>query len=111
MPISTLAYQGYAGGVALDTLRALHAIASEGLQPDLTLILDLPVEVGLGRAAARGGDDRFERKGRDFHKRLRRGFLEIAAAEPARCAVIDAAGDPGAIHELVWSEVERRLMR
>jgi dTMP kinase len=105
-----LAYQGYAGGVPLETLRALHAIAGEGLHPDLTLILDLPVDVGLARASTRGGDDRFERKGRDFHERLRRGFLEIAAADPGRCATIDASGDPAAIHELVWAEVERRLL-
>lgn len=96
---STLAYQGYGAGLPLEDLRALFRLALGGVVPDLTLVFDLPVEIGLARAANRAGgaaagdEDRFERMEREFHQRLRAGFLAIAAAEPQRCAVIDAAAD------------------
>jgi dTMP kinase len=107
---STAAYQGYAGGVALDDLGALHRLIAGGLAPDLTLILDLPVAIGLARAAARpGGETRFERKGRDFHERLRQGFLDIARREPARCAVIDAAAPPEQVLRAALAAVRERL--
>jgi dTMP kinase len=108
---STLAYQGYAGGVPLEQLRSLHAIVAERFRPDLTLILDLPAAAGLARAVGRGGatEDRFEKKGLAFHERLRAGFLEIARAEPGRCAVIDAAAPVEAVHRAVWSAVSERL--
>lgn len=107
---STLAYQGYGAGVPLDDLRALLRLALGGFSPDLTLVFDLPVDVGLARAAARaGGEDRFERMGRDFHQRLRDGFLAIAAAEPERCAVIDAGADIDAVTVDVLAVVSARL--
>jgi dTMP kinase len=106
---STIAYQGSAGGVPRADLEALYRLVAGDFQPDLTLILDLPVERGLARAAARGGDDRFEKKGRDFHERLRQGFLAIAAAEPQRCAVVDASMSPEAVHEAIWKTVRERL--
>ena len=71
--------------------------------PDLTLVFDLPVEAGLARAAARGGDDRFEAKGLDFHQRLRDAFTAIAAAEPRRCRLLDAAQPMDAVFEDVWA--------
>ncbi len=84
-----------AGGSAAADIAALHRFALGDFAPDLTLILDLPVEVGLARAAARRrAADRFERLDRAFHDRLRQGFREIAAAEPGRCVLIDAAGEP-----------------
>ena len=87
---STLAYQGYGAGVPLETLRALEAAATDGLQPDLTILLDLPVEVGLARKAP-GDVTRFEAEfDLAFHRRVRDGFLALAAAEPGRFAVIDA---------------------
>lgn len=107
---STLAYQGHAGGVPIDQLERLHEIVAGDFRPDLTFVLDLPVEAGLARAGARGGDDRFERKGRDFHEKLRAGFLEIAHRETARCAIIDAAGTVDEVHRAVWQTVRRRLM-
>ena len=107
---STIAYQGYAGGVPLASLRTLHSMVVGDFRPDLTLILDLPVEIGLARAAARGGDDRFERMGRAFHENLRAGFLAIAASEPERCAVVDGSLPPEAIEASIWAEVERRLL-
>jgi dTMP kinase len=87
---STLAYQGYGAGVPLDRLRALEAVATDGLRPDLTILLDLPVEAGLARVAP-GDVTRFEAEfDLAFHRRVRDGFLALAAAEPGRFAVVDA---------------------
>ena len=95
---STMAYQGYGHGMDRKLVRGLYAATVGDFQPDLTLILDLPVEIGLTRAAARGGaEQRYESMQRDFHERLRQGFLEIAAAEPKRCVVVDASGERDAV--------------
>ena len=107
---STLAYQGFGHGTDRTRLDVLYAMVGEGLQPDLTVILDLPVDVGLGRAGHRGGDeDRYERMGRDFHDRLRRGFLTIAEENPARCAVVDATADATSVHAAILSALSDRL--
>jgi dTMP kinase len=106
---STIAYQGYGKGVPLDELRALHRIALGDFEPDLTVILDVPTELGLARAVARSSADRFERLDCEFHERLRRGFREIAAANPIRCALIDASGDPQTVHQAVLAKVEQHL--
>jgi dTMP kinase len=107
---STLAYQGYGRGLALADLVELQRLTLGNLAADLTLILDLPVEVGFARIAARpGGADRFERLDREFHQRLRQGFLEIAARGPRRCVVVDASGDAGAVHAAVLAAVSARL--
>jgi dTMP kinase len=106
---STLAYQGYGRGVGLVELTALHRMALGDFAPDLTVILDLPVEMGLARAAARSAADRFERLDRDFHEKLRQGFHQIAADNPARCTLIDASGDAQSVHRAVLAAVERRL--
>ncbi|MEK9722665.1 MAG: dTMP kinase [Rhodospirillaceae bacterium] len=107
---STRAYQGYGHGLDLQAIGRLHDLLLDGFGPDLTLILDLPVDVGLARTHGRGGaEDRYERMGRAFHERLRAGFLEIAAAEPARCAVIDATNDEDAVHAAVLACVRDRL--
>jgi dTMP kinase len=88
---STLAYQGYGAGVDLARLRELAALATDGLQPDLTIVLDLTVEAGLARKAP-GDVTRFEAEfDLAFHRRVRDGFLALAAAEPARFVVIDAS--------------------
>lgn len=107
---STMAYQGFGHGVDRDAIRAVHAAVLGDFAPDLTLILDLPVDVGLERARKRGGDEnRYEKMGREFHERLRRGFLAIAGKEAARCVVIDAARPPQAIHADVLKAVLERL--
>lgn len=107
---STRAYQCHGQGVAGEVYRRLADLALEGLVPDLTLILDLPPEAGMARAAARGvAADRYERLDGGFHARVRAGFLAIAAAEPARCAVLDAARDPDAVFADVVKEVGARL--
>src|SRR3984893_7397255 len=82
---STLAYQGYGRGVGPAELAELHYFALGAFAPDLTLVLDLSIEIGLARAAARSAADRFERLDRDFHERLRQGFRQIAAENRARC--------------------------
>ena len=77
----------------------------------MTLILDLPVEIGLARAAARGAaTDRFEGLDAAFHERLRQGFRQIAAAGPGRCVLLDASADPQTVHRAVLDEVEQRLV-
>src|SRR5579884_3968634 len=107
---STLAYQGYGRGLPLAALRQLHRFAVGGFVPDLTVILDLPAEEGLARAAARAAaSDRFERLDRAFHQRLRQGFLTIARDDPARCVVVDASPDAPSVHRAVLSAVAQRL--
>ncbi len=106
---STTAYQGYGRGVALEDLAALHRFALGDFAPDLTVILDLPVEIGLARAAARSPADRFERLDREFHEKLRQGFRQIAADNPTRCVLVDASGDPQTVHRAVVAAVEQRL--
>ena len=107
---STRAYQGAAGGTDPALIAAMETYILEETRPDLTLIFDLPVEVGLERAHVRAGSEmRFESKGQAFHERLREGFLAIARGEPERCAVIDATGDLDAVEARVWAAVESRL--
>jgi dTMP kinase len=107
---STRAYQGAAGGVDPGLIAAMETYILERTRPDLTLIFDLPVDVGLERAHARAGSEmRFESKGLAFHERLRAGFLAIARAEPDRCAVIDACGTLDEVEAAVWTAVENRL--
>jgi len=107
---STRAYQGAAGGVDPDFISALETYVLEATRPDLTLVFDLPAETGLERAHARAGAEmRFESKGMAFHERLRAGFQAIAAAEPDRCAVIDATASMDGVESAVWAAVEARL--
>jgi len=107
---STVAYQGYGRGLPVVDIAVLHRIALGDFAPDLTLILDLPAEVGLARASARPADaDRFERLDRSFHQRLRQAYRDIAAAEPERCVMIDAAADLRLVHRALLAAVEQRL--
>jgi dTMP kinase len=94
---STRVYQGVARAALRGMVDALHALAI-GLEPDLTLILDLPLDEAARREQARGSrEDRFERFGTDFQQRLRAGFLALAAEFPARCRIVPAGGDPDAV--------------
>ena len=110
---STMAYQGYGFGIARDIVEQVHRIAVGGIRTDLTLILDIPVAAGLKRAGRRdgagGGSNRYERMTPDFHERLRQGFLDIAAREPERCAVIDADRDAGTVARAVRAAIGERL--
>lgn len=112
---SSRVYQGYAGEVGLETVDALHAPLLAGHEPDLTLLLDVPVEVGMARCSARsssaagGPIARFEAKDRAYHERVREGFLMLAAREAARFVVIDAAKDEEQVAEAVWRAVTSRF--
>jgi dTMP kinase len=111
---STFAYQGAAGGVSRATLTEMHRLALGDFRPDLTLILDLPPEVGLNRASARqteSGSDYFESRALAYHEALRQGFLAIPAAEPERCVLIDASGSIDEVAARVWAVIETRLLR
>ena len=108
---ATLAYQGYAGGVDVAFIRALGRAAKQGITPKLSLYLDLPVKIGLRRAAKRHQADRIEKKGLLFHEKVRRGFLVIARQEPKRFKRLALREkDPvAAIHERIVKEVRRAL--
>jgi dTMP kinase len=106
---STLAYQGYGAGVPLDQLRMWANAATDGLVPDLTLLLDVAVEVGLARKAP-GDVTRFEAEyDLEFHRRVRGGFLALAAAEPDRIEVVDASGEVDVVTAGIDAIVDRRL--
>lgn len=109
---STFAYQGYGRGLPLEFLKVANDFACEGLQSDLTILLDVPPEVACERmrrreAATNTAADRIELAGDAFHARLREGFHSLAAANPERIAVVDASGSP----DEVWSEVCSQLKR
>lgn len=107
---STTAYQGAAGGVDARTLATLRALVLGDFAPDLTLILDLDPQAGLARAGSRGAHElRFESKGIAFHTRLRQGFLDIAGAEPQRCAIIDASAPKEVVLQDALAIIEARL--
>lgn len=107
---STLAYQGYGHRLGRDAIESLYRTTLGTFAPDLTLILDMPVDAGLARAGARNDiETRYERMGRDFHERVRRGFLEIARLEPGRCVVIDATGNVDEVTARIFAAVADRL--
>jgi dTMP kinase len=111
---STLAYQGYGRGMPLSAIAGMNDFACAGLKPDLTILLDISPEDGGGRVRARSGAtgveiDRMELAGRDFHSRLREGFLALAAGEKDRFAVIDAMRTVEEIRGEVWKSVSRFL--
>ncbi|HEX4098558.1 MAG TPA: thymidylate kinase, partial [Caulobacteraceae bacterium] len=105
----TRAYQGAGGGAPEGLIAALerHVVGDD--RPELTLVLDLPVDVGLRRAGARTALDRIESRDGGFHDRLRAAFLQIAAGDPQRCFVIDAAPEPDEVAASIWSAVQARL--
>lgn len=119
---STLAYQGYGRGLDLEKIRQLNHLATGGLQPHLTLWLDLPPEVGLARKASgplarsrqrrvaiTGSCDKLEQEHLEFHRRVYQGFQALAAAEPQRIVRISAQGSPAEVAARLWSVVEPRL--
>lgn len=114
---ATTAYQGAARNIDPQILRNVHAIATEGLWPDLTVLLDLPANDGLARAIDRNRksadaarEDRFEREALAFHERVRAGYLAIAKTEPARFAVIDARDSVEELHQKVVAAVQAFLV-
>jgi dTMP kinase len=106
---SSRIYQGYAGELGIELVDALQAPLLGDHRPDLTVLLDLPVEVGMARCAARGAMARFEAKGAAYHERVREGFLLLARQEPERFVVIDAAAEAQAVADAVWRAVADRF--
>lgn len=109
---STRAYQGAGGNLPQGWIDRLEQVTLGPLRPDLTLVLDVPPEVGLERARRRRGAtsaDRFEAEGLAFHETLRRAFLAVAVSEPRRCAVLDAAKTEEQVAADIWSTVQARL--
>ncbi len=107
---STFVYQGIARGLGIEVVRRLQHAALGDFAPDLTILLDIDPRAGLTRAGARGkAENRFERFDDGFHARLRAGFLQIAAAEPARCAILDGSREIEMIAADVWRTVDKRL--
>ncbi len=103
---STLAYQGYGRGLDLEKIRQLNHLATGGLQPHLTLWLDLPPEVGLARS---GLADRLEQERLEFHRRVHQGFQALAAAEPQRIVRIPGEGSPAEVATRIWAAIRPHL--
>jgi dTMP kinase len=111
---STRAYQGSLGQVTPAFLDAMQRVTIGDLKPDLTLILDVPVEVGMKRAAIRrgtGAPDRFESENLTFHQDLREAYRQIAADDPGRCVLIDANADPASVAAGVWAALRERFFK
>jgi dTMP kinase len=114
---STLAYQGYGRGLDLGLLRQFNSVADDGTRPDLTLLLDCPIAVGLGRTASRQAqsdseaakEDRFEREKMEFHEKVRAGFLDLARQEPGRFRVIDAAQPAAQVSLAIGNIIDEAL--
>lgn len=102
---STMAYQGIAGGVGRDYVKAIAEAALPGVKPDLTIILDLPPETGLARAKAREDESRYEAFDLAYHRKVRQAFLDIAKSDPRRCVVLDAERTADEVEADVWAAV------
>ena len=110
---ATYAYQGEGRGVRREEIAHLERFVQAELRPDLTLLLDAPIEIGAARAAARDGEgkrDRFEQERQDFFERVRNAYLERARSQPGRFAVIDATADRESVQQAILAEVEIRLL-
>ena len=105
---STTAYQSYGRGLDLTMVRAVNNAAIQGLNPDLTILLDISVEAGLARKRGKK-QDRFEQENIAFHQRVREGYLKLAADEPERWLVVDATQSKGKIAKIIWQKVNQLL--
>jgi dTMP kinase len=108
---STIAYQGYGRGLYIEAVRRACELATGGLRPDLSVLLDLPVETGLARQSEGGEWDAIGQESREFHMRVRRGFHELAAAEPQRWLVVDAAQPVEEVARVIWERIRGLLDR
>lgn len=114
---ATIAYQGHARGLDLKWVKELDRLATSGLKPDITFLLDCPVDIGLARAMGRISsetsqvrEDRFEREDKDFHEKVREGYLEIARDEDGRVVVVDGTKNRDIVHEKIRKIVFPRIM-
>lgn len=108
---ATASYQGYGGRVPLEAIRMLDRVATKGLKPDFTVLLDIDTITGLGRARSKGGMDRMEKKDVAYHKRVRSGYLKLAKIYPLRIKVIKVTGSIDDTQSLVRREVELVIQR
>ena len=109
---ATVAYQGYRGGIDLEIIHQLNHIATGGLIPDITFILDLPPEIGLQRQQQ--GEmhrDRLDKEPLEFHRKVREGYLAVAKAEPHRVKLIDATQSPDDVHTAILTEYQKFLSK
>lgn len=106
---STIAYQGYGRGLDLETIKTINNIATS-VKPNLTVLLDIPVEQGFARKESKR-HDRFEQENIAFHQRVRQGYLKMAADEPERWLVVDASQAKERIKEIIWQRVRQLLYR
>jgi dTMP kinase len=105
---SSIAYQGYGRGLPKDAIFRLADLATGGLRPDLIVLLDVPVEMGLGRVGRRGSHDRLESEERAFHERVRQGYEELVAQEPERWLRLDGTAPPEPVFESLWAALLER---
>lgn len=110
---ATVAYQGYRGGIELALINQLNRIATGGIIPDLTFVLDLPPEIGLQRKPqqSKTDSDRLHREPLECHHKVREGYLAVARAEPHRVKLIDATRDPDAVHAALFAEYQKYRSR
>ena len=109
---ATIAYQGYGRGIPLSLIEQLNSIATENLIPDLTIVLDIPPEEGLGRIKkmkGKSGGDRLEQESLFFHKRVRKGYFAIAKKNPKRVKILSAKGTIKELHQKILKEIEDRI--
>lgn len=105
---STAAYQSYGRGLDLEMVKVINDVATQGLKPDLTILLDVPADEGLARIKARRRD-RFEQEDIAFHQRVREGYLKLATNDPERWLVVDATQSKRKIAEIIWQRVSQLL--
>ena len=109
---ATVVYQGYGRGLDLDRISHLNQIATDGVRPDVTFVLDLPVEIGLQRVqSSRGGLDRLEREKIEFHQRLREGYQTLAKQDPQRLKIIDAQANPDQVYARIQAVIQPLLQK
>jgi len=104
---STLAYQGYGRGLEIDQVKKINDIATDGLIPNLTILLDVPPEIGLQRT--RGKNHRMENEGLLFHEKVRQGYHQLSAQEPERFLILDGTKDKKYIQSKIWERVSKEL--
>jgi len=107
---STTAYQSYGRGLDLEMVKAINNAATQGLRPNLTVLLDIPAEEGLARKKTKR-PDRFERENIAFHQRVKEGYLKMAASEPGRWLVVDATQSKRKITDIIWHRVSQLLSK
>ncbi|MFC1924816.1 dTMP kinase [Chloroflexota bacterium] len=105
---STVAYQGYGRGLDLNSIQTINTIATQNLLPDLVILLDIPVEIGLARKGS-VENDRFDSEEVFFHQRVREGYIEMAASDPKRWLVVDASLPRREVERIIWERVEGLL--